>query len=111
MLALQQALDESLAVVLDSHLVATHGVTLVALPEKVAALYSKLASCTVHSAFSLLSPSVLSASLSPTTPTEVAKRLGLPHPGNDAVDDITSAVDNITTPQSPQLGRRSSHTT
>jgi hypothetical protein len=79
-LALQSALEESLAAVTDAHLVAIHDdVTLVATAEKVAALYASLDSHTAPLGLRI-NPSKCEV-YSPTPPTaaEVAKKLGLPH--------------------------------
>jgi hypothetical protein len=79
-LALQQPLEESIAAVPDSHLVAIHDdVTLVALPEKVATLFHELASRTALLGLRIAPTKCAVYSPSPTTPAEVAKTLALPH--------------------------------
>jgi hypothetical protein len=69
-LALQQPLEESIAAVLNSHLVAIHDdVTLVALPEKVAALFSvNWPPALPPLASASLQPSVLSTPQAPQLP-------------------------------------------
>jgi hypothetical protein len=79
-LALQQPLEELIAAVPDSHLVAIHDdVTLVAPPEKAAALFHELASRTAPLGLRIAPTKCAVYSPSPTTPAEVAKTLALPH--------------------------------
>jgi hypothetical protein len=79
-LALQPALEESLAAVTDAHLVAIHDdVTLVATAEKVAALYAALESRKAPLGLRTNPSKCAVYSPTPTAAAEVAKKLGLPH--------------------------------
>jgi hypothetical protein len=79
-LALQPALEDSLAAVAEAHLVAIHDdVTLVATAEKVAALYAALDSRTATLGLRINPSKCAVYSPTPTAAAEVARKLGLPH--------------------------------
>jgi hypothetical protein len=79
-LALQPALEGSLAAVLEAHLVAIHDdVTLVATAEKGAALCAALASRTAPLGLRANPSKCADSSSTPTAATEVTKKLGLLH--------------------------------